>query len=360
MKLNITRQPLVPAFLTLLLLAVTVCLTAGSSSAAAIAAAPPMANTREISSADSASNPGITGSSHMTGWTDIPMALPLPRTALGNFEASHPAWARLLAGFLLLFAGLSIGRMTVRYNLYAVGTCLAIPLYGIVASGAAPGQYLLPTFAASAVLALAIKNFGRSFSNGYSFDATFRASFYAGLLPLLAPSALPLLLLLPVALALFRRTLREAAVALCGVLLPILALGYINWAAGGTLAAPAFTIGRLFLTGEPLALLPELQTTTILLLAASTAVCLGAALLFLMNVYIVGTKSRFVLVFNICTLALTLAILCGPAASRADIALLAVPAAVLMPLLLVRTRASLSQPLYLLLLAGAVAGILLQ
>ena len=46
--------------------------------------------------------------------------------------------ARWIAGLLMLFTGMSSGRLTVRYNLYSVGTCLAIPLYGAIACGLAP------------------------------------------------------------------------------------------------------------------------------------------------------------------------------------------------------------------------------
>ena len=64
------------------------------------------------------------------------------------------------------------------------------------------------------------------------------AALYLGLLPLVAPAALPLLLLLPLAVQLFRRTLRELTVALAGVLLPLFVLCYINWGVGGDFAAP--------------------------------------------------------------------------------------------------------------------------
>lgn len=109
--------------------------------------------------------------------------------------------------------------MTIRYNLYSVGTCLAIPLYGAIVCGLAVGSDYLPAFTAAALLALSVKNFARSFCNGYGFDAIFRASLYLGLLPFVSTAALPLLLILPPAVLLFRRTLREAVVAVAGVLL---------------------------------------------------------------------------------------------------------------------------------------------
>lgn len=152
-----------------------------------------------------------------------------PGELLAQFQAAHPVWARWIAGLLMLFTGMSVGRLTVRYNLYSVGTCLAIPLYGAIACGLAVGGDCLTTFAASALLALATKNFCRSYCNGFGFDAIFRASLYIGLLPLVATAAAPLLILLPLAVMLFRRTLREVAVAVAGLLLPALTLCYVNW-----------------------------------------------------------------------------------------------------------------------------------
>ena len=69
-----------------------------------------------------------------------------------------------------------------------------------IACGLAVGGDCLTTFAASALLALATKNFCRSYCNGFGFDAIFRASLYIGLLPLVATAAAPLLILLPLAL----------------------------------------------------------------------------------------------------------------------------------------------------------------
>lgn len=185
MKFDIARQPLVPAFLTLAALAVVAMWNAGGPA---------------VSMAVQAG--------HAAGTVDIgrnaagALAVSSPGELLAQFQAAHPVWARWIAGLLMLFTGMSVGRLTVRYNLYSVGTCLAIPLYGAIACGLAVGGDCLTTFAASALLALATKNFCRSYCNGFGFDAIFRASLYIGLLPLVATAAAPLLILLPLAVML--------------------------------------------------------------------------------------------------------------------------------------------------------------
>ena len=338
MKFDIARQPLVPAFLTLAALTVVAMWGAGGSAADAAALA---GNTAVRSASD-------------------PLAIPLPGELLAQFQAAHPVWSRWIAGLLMLFTGMCIGRLTVRYNLYTVGTCLAIPLYGAIACGLASDSAFLTLFTASALLALALKNFCRSFCNGYGFDAIFRASFYIGLLPLVCVAATPLLILLPLAVMLFRRTLREVTVATAGLLLPALALCYANWGAGGEFTAPVTALGTIFITGTPLSLFPATPLESLVLLGAVFVLDLMALLFFLSDIYAVGTKPRFIFIFNISILLLAAAVLCGPAATPGIIALTAVPSAVLLPFMFVRIHRAIALPLYLLLLASAVICATLQ
>ena len=287
------------------------------------------------------------------------MMIRFPGEWLADFEAHHPGGSRWIGGLLILFTGLCIGRLTARNNLYSVGTCLAIPLYGILLCGIGDGAFL-SSCAAPALLALATKNYARSFRNGFGFDAIFRASLYLGLLPLVAPAALPLLLLLPLAVQLFRRTLRELTVALAGVLLPLFVLCYINWGVGGDFAAPLLLFGRLLTCGPlptPEALLPLPK-----LLFAGAAVVLGllSTLFVFADRYAVGTKPRFILLFACITLILACGSLCSPAATAETVTLLAVPVTLLLPFLFVRVRRPIAAPLYAALLAVAVANVILQ
>lgn len=287
------------------------------------------------------------------------MMIRFPGEWLADFEAHHPGGARWIGGLLILFTGLCIGRLTARNNLYSVGTCLAIPLYGILLCGIGDGAFL-SSCAAPALLALATKNYARSFRNGFGFDAIFRASLYLGLLPLVAPAALPLLLLLPLAVQLFRRTLRELTVALAGVLLPFFVLCYVNWGAGGDFAAPLLLLGRLLTCGPlptPEALLPLPK-----LLFAGAAVVLGLlSILFVFaDRYAIGTKPRFILLFACITLLLACGSLCCPAATAETVTLLTVPVTLLLPFLFVRVRRPIAAPLYAALLAIAVANVILQ
>ena len=259
MKFDIARQPLVPAFMTLFALAV-----------AAMCAGIPVPDT-ETSGA-------------------VREALPLLGGQLARFQAAYPVWSKFAAGFMLLFAGMCTGRISIRYNLYTVGTCLPIPLYAIVACGIATGGNYLAGFAASMLLALATKNYCRAFCNGYGFDAIFRASLYLGLMPLIYAPALPLLLLLPLAVLLFRRTFREVVVATAGLLLPIFTACYVSWGSGAEFTAPLVTVGQSAIEGMPLQLFLDIPLPALVMAGGIVLLDLTALFFFLADIY--GLEGR--------------------------------------------------------------------
>ncbi|WP_418982419.1 hypothetical protein [Alistipes sp.] len=345
MKFDIARQPLVPAFLTLLAFAVAFACTIGP-----------------VPEVSGAVGPAIAANGHpaVGGPANAGLALTMPDRWPALLQAARPGWSKAIAALLLLFTGLTAGRLAVRYNLYAVATCLGIPLFGLFVCGIGSGTDYLSGLCTVALLALSVKHFARAFCNGYAFDALFRASFYLGLTLLSDPATLPLLLLLPLAVILFRRTLREAVVALAGLVLGPLALCYVNWGMGGDFAAPLASVVQTFLSGEPLGLFAALPLPQLVLLGGILLLDLAAVFCLLTDMYAVGTKARFILLFNIGTLAAACGLLCGPAAIPTSVALAAFPSALLQPFLFVRMNRALSATIYPLLLAAAAAGLFLQ
>ncbi|WP_279004096.1 hypothetical protein [Alistipes finegoldii] len=320
MKIDIARQPLVPAFVTLFALAVTA-MWGGAGNGVSAGA---------------------------------PETMPLLGGALARFQAAYPVWARLAAGFMILFTGMCTGRIAIRYNLYGVSTCLPIPLYAVVACGIVSGGNYLTAFAASMLLALAAKNYCRSYCNGYGFDAIFRASLYLGLLPLVYAPATPLVLILPLAILLFRRTFREVVVAAAGLILPVLTASYVSWGAGDEFTAPVMTLADALVSGVPLWIFKGLPLPSLVMLCVIAALALTALLFFLSDIYAAGTKPRFILIFNTGILAMTLALLCTPSVTPEAFTLTAVPAALLFPVFFVRIDRRIALPVYLILLAASV------
>lgn len=334
MKFDIARQPLVPAFITLLALCVAaMCCVEGHQ-----------LPTEAVGGAQS----------HAT----LPMAVPPPGLLIAQFQTAYPVWSRVIAGMMILFTGMCIGRMTLRNNLYAVNSCLPIPLYAIIACGVALGGEYLTGFTIATSLTLSLKNFARAFCSGYGFDGIFRAGLYLGLGIVIAPVMLPLLLLLPLGLLLFGRTLREAVVGLLGLLLAPLIFCYVNWGAGGAFQAPLLHAVTAFVEGTPLGLFAITPLPKLILLGGVVVLDLFAFFFFLSDLHTVGTKQRFILFFNIGVLLLTTSLLFAPSATPSTIALLAVPSAILLPLFFVRIHRLPALLLYLLLMISGIYCIL--
>ena len=267
----------------------------------------------------------------------------------GNHDIS---WMGAATGNLACIC--NVLRIAIRYNLYGVSTCLPIPLYAVVACGIVSGGNYLTAFAASMLLALAAKNYCRSYCNGYGFDAIFRASLYLGLLPLVYAPATPLVLILPLAILLFRRTFREVVVAAAGLILPVLTACYVSWGAGEEFTAPVTALADAVVSGVPLWIFTALPLPSLVMLCIIAALALTALFFFLSDIYAAGTKPRFILIFNIGILAMTLALLCTPSVTPEAFTLTAVPAALLFPVLFVRIDRRIALPVYLILLAASV------
>ena len=353
----LARQLFVPAFLTLLLLGI-IALWVAPATAPAGVTLPWTGQTAPTSAADEAHTLPTNATASVQAETPSApgegLAFALPGDLLRCFQSAYPGWARVAILLLLLVGGIALGRISVRSHLYGINTCLSLPLFGCFVLLLTGRDLSLPLVLAATLLALSIKRFGESFRDGYSFDLLFRASFALGCLLLVQPSALPLLLLLPFGVLLFQRTRRETVVALAGMLFAALLLCYANWSLGGSFLAPVLAIWEQFATGTIAGLfrsgfLPWMAVAgTILLLD------IGGIGSISVNLYSVGARARYILLFNIGVLVLCLALLCGPAATAGDALLMAVPSSVLLPFLFVRTRAALSSLLYVVFLLGAM------
>ncbi len=288
----------------------------------------------------------------------------LPLQPLGAcleaFSARFPVLAKWLGALMLLFAGTSLGRLSMRFNLYVTPTCLAMPLYGALMLGALGGRAWFTAAVASMLTMLVLRNCCLAYRNGFAFDRLFRAALFLSLLLLAVPAAAPLLLILPAALLRFRRTVRELIVALGGLLLPVFATVYLNWACGGTWSAPLEVLVRACMRhGWGEAVLASSLAERLFAVLPALAV-LTTLLLFRRIRYTVGTKARHILYFTGRLFLLTLLVWPMPGADVGALGLTAVPAAVLLPVLFLRIGRSPARALYLAGIAAAIAAVLLR
>lgn len=156
---------------------------------------------------------------------DMPLGIWLE----GVFAA--PVLLQSLRAVIAFANAILLSGLIVRYGLCPTRTYLPIPLYvalsGLFLPAASAGTLLI-----TLLTVLHVTRMTACFRRSYQFEHLFLASLYLGLLPMISSAATPLLLTLPVALFLYRRTAREAIVALAGVLLPLLFCSVIWWGMG--------------------------------------------------------------------------------------------------------------------------------
>ena len=319
MKTDVVRQPLMAAFATLFVFAVAAMAHAGAS--------------------------GV----------PEPHGPLLPEALIMQWRTAWPRFSMLLAGAAIFCSGVILGRQAMRYALYPVSTFITMPLFGLLAAGLLSGPAFLTEYAVCLLLVLSLRNYYASFRNGaYGFGEIFRASLYLGAIPLIHAPGLLLVLFMPAALAIFKRSTREQIVAVTGFLLPFAAWSYGVWVAGGDITGPAVVLWREFTAHGVCPIVHAAPAALVLpgltLLLGVCGVCCYAA-----DRYSVGSKSRAILLLNTVLFALTVVMGLLPCQASPVDALTAVPAAVLLPLVFVRLNRLAALLLYALLVAALVA-----
>ncbi len=276
-------------------------------------------------------------------------------TPLTAWQMNHPGWAALLAACFAFFCGLRAGHATVRHALFPVVSYLTIPLYGIIACGLFVGAGYLAEFVAALLLALSTRNLFAASRNGYAIGAIFRGAFYLGCVPLFVTAAWPLLLLILPATVCFRRTRREFLIALCGLLLPLAAACYLDWGFGAPFGELPVQLWQILGTDSGYGLFTDATLLSPLHYGLLLFLALCGTFAAAMNFRIISRKARGMITYLILLLISCCALFALPSATPALLGLFALPAAMLLPPLFQRLPAILSLALYFALFALSLA-----
>lgn len=287
---------------------------------------------------------------------ETPFAGGMPlAAAFTGFSVEHPWWAALIAALLLAWTLFIITQLTVRYASATSRNYLPAQFFIITAMGVALSAEALASFFAAWLLALSARQFISSFRKDYRFSEVFRAGFYLGFIPLLYVPGAILLLLIPVVLSLYRRSLRELAVSVVGALLPVPGAGFLYWACG---EEPAFIYREIW---RCVSERPALQYPSGVPIVASVAAGLILVLVLIAVAWFLShrkgmrTKQRKVMAHVSLMLLAMLLSLAIPGGSTSVIPLIAVPVAMAVPYSFSGGHAAVSSLLYLLLLAVVLA-----
>lgn len=278
---------------------------------------------------------------------------------LRRFQDSYPVCSQLIASTLLLLSGITTGRLTVRYGLYPVNTSLAIPLYGIVACGILLGENYLTEILSAFILLLSTRNYMSGYRTGYAIGPAFRGSFFLGILPLLYAPALPLpILFLPAAFC-FRRTLREAFIALCGAILPLLITAYISWGVGNGFADTFVWMWKAFLSDSGYRIFENTPLLTPAILGIVLFITLCGIFFSLACFRTQSLRAKGILTYLMILFTATTLLATAPSATPGLLAIIALPAAILMPQTFIRTQTTIGSLLYLMVYGLCIINIIL-
>lgn len=270
----------------------------------------------------------------------------LPELWITQFQQLFPKVAWTLWVLLHLATAITLGRMGLRHGLYAGNTLLALPLYGLVACGLfVADDYLMGALCAF-FLARAMRNFSTSYRSGYAFSSLFRGSLYLGMLLCLYAPALPLFLLAPLVTFLFKRTLREWLVLFCGLFFPFAALCYLHWAISAQPWEPLFAMQQVLFSPLRLNLFAEASPVLIVQLVVLLSATLCALFYYLSDIYAATSKARAILTAHVWLFLLVALTLIMPAATVNSLTLVAVPVSIILPFLFARIKPSIANALY--------------
>lgn len=265
-----------------------------------------------------------------------------------RWQQACPVAALCAAGAVWFVAGWIIGLVVRVRELYFVRTTITIPLYGIAACGILFAHDILAASLSSLLFAVAMRSYIRSYRDGYGFSHIFLGSLCLGLLPLIYAPAATLLLLMPLAVVVFKRSAREAIVALAGVLFGPLAVSYIFWGAGGEFTGPVMQSVESLTAVSGYRFFRDVPLTAALLAGMMLALVIASVLIGSANIYSMNIRARNITFFNLCAFGVALTTLAMPSSTSAAMGLIAVPTAMLIPIMLVQIRRQAASVIYLL------------
>lgn len=279
---------------------------------------------------------------------------------IDSFQSAHPAAGSTIAALFYFMAAWIIGRAVRISELYFVKTTVTIPVYAVIACGIYLPHMSLTAATAALLTVQAMKYHYYSQRDGYGFTPLFFGSFCLGLLPMVYAPAAPMLLLMPFAVTIFKRSTRETIVALAGLVLPFAAAGYVNWGAGGEFFEPVNRIATAILAPSGYRIFGDMSLTSAVMFCWVLATVLSAVLFCGVNLYSLGSRPRSITLYNICAFIPAAATLALPGSTVASFGIVAAPAAALIPVMLIRLNWRIADVLYSILLLLCIIRIFIE
>ena len=267
--------------------------------------------------------------------------------ALLLFQSDYYLLSVVICGFLVVLTGFYAARLSIQYGLFAGHSSLSMPIYGLFACSFGFMDNYLIVYLSSFLLILAVRCYCSGYKlHSYGFSSLFSGSMILGLMPYVYPPSIPLLLILPFIILIFKRSSREFIVSTAGFLLTSLVISYILWLRGDGVLSYIITIFEsLTANGSAIRQLGETPSGCVVLATYLTLVVI-AYICYLRERYLSTKKARRIVIFNMSLTLCCLFMLLLPSSITAVVVLLAIPVSIFIPILLIRIDASISAIIY--------------
>lgn len=277
-------------------------------------------------------------------------------TALAGVARRLPVLSGVLSAVLALAGGIVLTRIVSRNMILLERTYMPILLYPAVGCSVYFGPESLPALAASLLTIASFDTMLVSFRRTARFGSLFNSTILAGSALLVWSHTAVYVLLLPFALAVFKRSGREWIVAWAGMLLPLAICSYVEWGAGRPFLGP---VSRLWDGVRGTLVGPGLDLSTVrLALWVFWGMCLTVTVLSLVTLWrrsgTMRTRAYKSSVYFLWILFFSLLPLAAPGRAMTDFVLPAAPLAVVLPAYFNRRSGWIPDAVYLLLFGSVV------
>ncbi|MFI3319340.1 MAG: hypothetical protein SNH01_01020 [Rikenellaceae bacterium] len=261
-----------------------------------------------------------------------------------DWQVAHSGWARTISASILFYLAMKMGILTKKFNLMGRSTHLPFDIFLLLSFGILLNVSYLRFALMALVVSWSLSLFFSSYRSANSAKWLFDGGFYLGLLPMFYPPALLLCALMPFVLILFERTLREALVALLGVVTIPFGYIYVRWCMGGEFSTPLQQFSHDLMTHSEFRFESLFDNITIAIVVMVLYSALNAILVssLLDNTPKAKRRLRVVIVMSL----LMGAMLLLPSADSTIFGLLAIPLSILVTVTLLKSPRWLSFILY--------------
>ena len=233
---------------------------------------------------------------------------------------------------LILLTAIVITRLVSRNLVFPTRTYVFLIFLAVVGYGIFIRSGNLPVVLSAYLLARASECFAAAFRRTAHMYNSFRGALMLGMVPLLYAPAAVYVLLLPLAMPIYMRGVRETIVGFTGLALPTLVYAYVMWALGEPFTEYFTDLFAQLMT--PGGRLPLIDLTShagiarivlMALVAAGVVMSLGT---YIVNARMIRTRAFRIYLFMIFFMLVGIGGMALPCASVGDLPLVALPVSV--------------------------------